>query len=568
MLALLLALLAYGPSNQLDINRADLDEIRRLPVSGDVAEGIFSYMQEYGRLGSVYELMRVDGMSSAKFEELKPLLYVSEPGTDEYRVRKVHSIQRRLASEDGPTAAAVEQWQDMLLTPLNVNRARVADLLVLDNVSLVDAVAVVKHLGTGRTITSRRDLAARVRGLSNYGYRNMRDFVSYDDVAWSGFGGNFRMSFESDDWWETEFAAGEFSSALAVLDEDTTEFREAGFTAGEVDFFRQRLLAEQADLAEAGNRSLLRNRLRVRAGSHLALGGWLDQDFAEPALLDDYKGALEVREFGPVQRVFVGDYRITIAQGLLLDNTNELRARTSDRPEGIFNDLSSNRGFGFRGGAAELGHGRFGLLGFYSTTRRDAILNPDSTVNYYITSTPRFSAFRNTLGEEDYGGSFRLDLSDLLFVPTGTRLGFNALGIGYDRDFNPSARLLDLPGDVHVLNDPNYTRLDTGRTRLFYGADFRTVIENLSFEGELAMKPSLPDGPMPGANTAIAALAKARVQYNYLYVTALWRHYDLGYDNPYNRGYTEQLRFEDTQLEKSYRLIDPAFAALQDFPMP
>ena len=49
----------------------------------------------------------------------------------------------------------------------------------------------------------------------------------------------------------------------------------------------------------------------------------------------------------------------------------------------------------------------------------------------------------------------------------------------------------------------------------------------------------------------------ARAQYNYLYLVGLFRHYDASYDNPYNRGFTEMKRFEDTPIEKSYRIIDP-----------
>ena len=77
MVLVLLLLTVYGPSNQLDINRASLDEMLELPVASCVAEGIFDYVQSYGRMNSVYDLMRVEGMSAAKLDELKPMVYVS-----------------------------------------------------------------------------------------------------------------------------------------------------------------------------------------------------------------------------------------------------------------------------------------------------------------------------------------------------------------------------------------------------------------------------------------------------------------------------------------------------------
>lgn len=568
MALLLFCLAGYSPDQQLDINRANLAELRELPVSPALAEAINDYLVDYGRLASVYDLMRVRGMDSETLEKLKPVVYVSRPGEVEARVRKIHLIQRSLASEDGPTATAVEVWQDLLFMPLNINRARVDQLIGLENVSLVDAVAVAKFRNRGDVIASRRDLASRVTGLSSYGYRNMRDFIAYDDVAWSGFGGNLRTRYDSDTWWEYAASAGQFGTALGVLEEDSVQFREAGFTPEQLGFIRARLEAERDEAAALESRGDVRHRLRMRYSRHFVAGAWLNQRLYEPGVFNGVKGYLQVQEFGPLDRLYLGDYRIALGQGLLLDNNAELRSRVHERAEGVFHDLSENPNNGFRGAAGQAGLGRFGLVGFFALNRRDAILNPDSTVNWYITTTPRYQAFRDVLGETDYGGSVRFDLSDLGFVPTGTRMAVNALGISYDREFRPDAKYIDLPGDAEVLSDPNWLGLGAGKDRLYYGTDFRTVVENVSFEGELAMKHGTHRSALADSGMQLAWLAKARAQYDYLYVTCLYRHYDIGYDNPYNRGWTEQLRLEDTPLEKDYRLIDPAFAALQNTPMP
>ena len=205
---------AYSPTNQLDINGASLDQILELPVSRELADAIFERLEEYGRFWSIYELMQVESMTSEKLEELKPLVYVSMPDREERRNRNVYRIQRLLASEEGPTASAVEDWQDLLLTPMNINRVRVDDLVRLDGVSLVDAVSVVKHLNSGQGIRSRYELGNRVSGLSSYGYRNIRDFVSYEDVGRAAFGGNYRLSYALDPEWETEAEPGEYTSTL------------------------------------------------------------------------------------------------------------------------------------------------------------------------------------------------------------------------------------------------------------------------------------------------------------------------------------------------------------------
>jgi DNA uptake protein ComE-like DNA-binding protein len=561
---LLLLLVGWSPGEQLDLARASRAEVMRLPVDSTTAERIWEYADTYGGVRSIYELMRVRGMTSAKLELLKPLIYVPSRGWEEGVENNIQRIQRRLAAEDGPTAAAVEEWQDRLLSPLNINRARVDDLLVFDRVSLVDAVAVVKFLQAGGRLGSRRDLGNQVPGLTAYGFRNLRNFVKYEDGAGAAFGGNYRVNFATDPDWDWPADAAMFAQALATLRDTATPWG-AIYAPAETAFLRRRIEAESAYLAGMRNQSAVRQRLRIRAGDKVRAGAWVLSRLYDERSIDAWKGFASVQDLGPVRRVFVGDYRLTMGQGLMLDNNSELMARTYDRAEGLFADLSENPGFGMRGVAADLAASRFGLVGFYSNTRRDAILNPDSSVNYYIVATPRYPDYRNTLGEVDYGGSLRFDLSGLGFVPTGTRLAGNLLRVQYDRPFRPLAKYLEIPGDAEELNDPNFTRLDTGTTRFYWGGDFRTVIENTSLEGEVAVRPGRGDslyGPAKGM------LFRSRTQYDYLTLTAIYRRYDVGYDNPYNRGFCEQLRFEDTPLEKSYRVLDPAFIALQEFPTP
>jgi DNA uptake protein ComE-like DNA-binding protein len=563
----------YSNTDQLDINKATLEQVRGLPVDSATAQRIYDHVREYGRILSIYDLLKVRGVTPAKLEELKPLVYVSQSDWQERARANIQRIQRRLASEEGPTAAAVEEWQDLLVTPINVNRATVDDLLVLDNVSLVDAVAVAKFQRSGGKLSGRRDLANQVPGLSPYGYRNMRNYVTYDDVKGPGFGGNLRTNYEMRPDWFVENSTAEFDQALAALADTTVPWGDTlRYLARDTAFFRQQLETNRSFLASVGDRASVRHRARLRVGDHVRVGAWAAQKLYDRRTFDAVKGFASVQDLPVLRRLMLGDYRLALGQGLLLDNTGELMARVHERPQGLFSDLGENGGFGFRGVAAEAAASRLGVVGFFSHARRDAVLNPDSTVNFYIISTPRYPSFRNNLTETDAGASLRFDLSELGPVPTGTKLSFSGLGVGYDHRFRPDARYLELPGDADTLDDPNYTMLDTGRNRLYYGADFRTVVENLSLEAEYAGRPGRDSGGnrrfMAGGSANQAYLIKARAQYDYLYLTALYRHYGVGYDNPYNRGFCEQTRFEDTPLEKTYRLIDPAYAALQEFPMP
>jgi hypothetical protein len=46
------------------------------------------------------------------------------------------------------------------------------------------------------------------------------------------------------------------------------------------------------------------------------------------------------------------------------------------------------------------------------------------------------------------------------------------------------------------------------------------------------------------------------------------RRYGLDFFNPYARSFSEQSKFDDTVVEKDYRLLDPFYSDLQDLPVP
>ena len=79
-------------------------------------------------------------------------------------------------------------------------------------------------------------------------------------------------------------------------------------------------------------------------------------------------------------------------------------------------------------------------------------------------------------------------------------------------------------------------------------------------EGEFAKLKDADDGK--------AYVIKARTLYEHIYLLAIYRHYALDYDNPYTRPFAEQAKFDDTLLEKDYRLNDPLYSQLQEYPVP
>ncbi|MCX7785598.1 MAG: helix-hairpin-helix domain-containing protein [candidate division WOR-3 bacterium] len=550
---------AFTQQKQLDINKASLNEIKQLPISELAAEKIYEYILYYGGLKSIYDLRKIKEISPEKFEELKPLIYISKPKERGEEYLNLYRIQKSLATEEGTTKTAVEEWQDKLLSPININKAGVDDLIFFENVSLIDAIAVVKHLKLGREIKSQRDLRNDVAGLSNYGYRNMRNYVAFTDPKPIKFQGNYRLFLNYGYEYETNVEEKIASISQGFNEfQEPSKFYEKGITDSDIEKYYSRMEKEREYLLSLQRRTSLTQRLRTRIGQNFVGGLRWEKSFNPTRLSDEVKGFVGTYDFLPFKKIFLGDYRVTIGQGLLLDNSAELIARTYARTRGVFGDLTSNSVFSFRGAGAEIEEGNLKGLLFYSRTLRDGIENPDGTINYYIVNEPRLPTNYKNFLETNIGGSARIDLSQISFIPEGTVIGFNSLVCRYNKSFAPDVKWIDLPGDATFFDDANYTQLYYGKQRNFYSLDFRSAIENVSFEGEYAWL----------KNAGKAILAMSRVQYEYLYLVALARHYDVNYDNPYNRGFCEQLRFEDTPLEKPYRLIDPTFSDLQYFPTP
>ncbi|MCX8014460.1 MAG: hypothetical protein N2748_00430, partial [candidate division WOR-3 bacterium] len=472
------------------------------------------------RFNSIYDLRKIKEISAEEFELIKPLIKITKKQQADETYLNIYRIQKSLATEESPTKAAIEDWQDMLLSPMNVNKATIDDLVLLENVSLIDAIAVVRHLKRGYEIKDYRDLRD-INGLSNYGFRNMRSYVAYTDPKPIKFQGNYRINLDYGYDIETE---NEPATQIASINQAYVELQEkpkfysAGFSDYDIDKYFQRLDKEYEYLNNLRHRTILSQRLRTRIGNNLITGIRWQKDFNPCVFANDIRGFVQVYNLLPVKKIFLGDFRVALGQGILLDNSSELIARTYNRSIGIFGDLTSNSLLNFRGVGGEA---NFGLpipiktLFFFSKNLRAGIDNPDGTINHYFIGKLRLPTNYHTFAENNAGFSAKLDISGIGFIPEGTQLAFNTLLCRYNKDFSPTIKWLDLPGDAIFYDDANYLQSTKGKKRDFYSFDFRTAIENVSLEGEFAKQ----------NQAGIAYLIKSRVQYEYLYVLSLFRHY-------------------------------------------
>ncbi|MDY6916248.1 MAG: competence protein ComEA, partial [Candidatus Cloacimonadota bacterium] len=346
------------------------------------------------------------------------------------------------------------------------------------------------------------------------------------------------------------------------------------------------------------------NKLRVRYGNEWKAGVMYNHNKGETNLFDSdfetfnrngkyFLGYQKRFNGNNSLKIFAGNYRVTYGEGLVMENTDFYSSRKtgfgfSKTIKGIIGDLSRTREYALRGAAAEWRSPKLNASMFISSDYKDAVVydsngdglfTDDDNMLAYITQTRSFDSdiFENTnytmapeenaFKEDIIGG--HLEYSPIL----GSSVGITAYEATYDRDFvvygPDSLRYLLMPDPddaegKYKMMDSEIAALYSTKTdsydrnyRRVYGFDWRTVINNTSFQGEYAELEV--DGNMFKLGDDPKALViSSYTQFDNLYLLSLYRNYDLGFDNPYSRGFSEHQKFDDTALDKyAHTLANP-----------
>ena len=555
-------------AQKVSINSATLEDIKTLPLSDRQATNVHEFILFQGPIENIYELGKVDNIQPGDINSLKPLISVSIKKDISSTVSRLSDRYRKVenwTSEEGANEGLVEVWLDRLAEPKNINTATWNDLMALQNVSPVDAVAVMKRIKEGE-ITYPKALRGAI-GLSYWGYRNMVDFFTYEDHDTTG---GFHM------WYNTTYKT--LPSTTSFDDE-----------VGLVD----QLSNHPGDL---------HHKLVATFGSHWKLSLATHRQLGEKVYdfkignieVPNAKWSLTYRDLDiaglKFERVILGNFSATIGQGVVFENTDFFSPRRSGyswsrRVHGVFPDISRTREYALKGAAFQAGNKYLDIMGFLSKHKRDAILNSsDSSVASLITLYPRtndgFGAdsllmpMLETLEEVTYGASARM-----ILLP-GTFIGLSAYESLYDRPIRPDIA-------TTVIADANEGKFLTsiGNTadteiaamyssygesflwdkakafRRVFGTDFSTVIRNIALQGEYGVLDK--DGDMNiDSSDPRAFVFSGYAQFNNYSLLVVYRDYDLGFDNPYQRSFSNYQRYKGSIFEDTFYLEDPIYGFL------
>jgi len=557
-------MLSLAWANQVDINNASLADLQDLPLSEGQQLAVFEYVQYHGPLESIYELVNVADLDHLDIEVLKRKL-VLKPDEDAATNTRLQDQYRKVedwTSTEGASEGLMELWLERLAEPINVNTASYDDLVSFQNVSPIDAVAVLKLRAEVDSIGSARWLRNAI-GLSYYGYRNLREFVRYTEPE----GGQWHV------W---------YNMVMKSIPSTNSSEEESGnlfVASGPPDIIHKFSFS---------------NSQHWKAG--LSYNRQLGEDhrYFGDSNIPEVKASFTVSnfDFGPLHldRMVLGNFSATIAQGLVMQSTDFRSPRYSGygwnkRVNGIFSDLSRTQEFALRGvGIQGSAFDKLKLMGFISKNDRDAILNSDGgSFTSLISMYPRrdYGYFvQDTLGmlnaveEVTYGGNIRYE-----FAP-GTFLGVSTYESLYDKELKPdplvtlidpsnTGLFLNSSGNgadtevaaMHASSAASSLWEDAKANRRVQGLEFSTVISNLALQMEWAVLDK--DSEIGSVkNDPQALVANAYLQFDNFNFMVLYRDYDLGFDNPYQRSFSNYQRYKSSIFEDYYYLKNPAFAFL------
>jgi len=558
---MLLATLVAAP---VDINNASLDDLLDLPLNEGQRQAVYEYVQYHGPLESIYELVNVPELEQGDIESLKALLILKpdENASTNTRLQDQYRKVEDWTSTEGASEGLMELWLERLAEPINVNTATYDDLVSFQNVSQIDAVAVLKLRAEVDSIGDARWLRNAI-GLSYYGYRNLREFVTYSEPE----GGQWHV------W---------YNMVMKTIPSTNSTEEEAN---------QLFIVKSPPDILHKLSFS---NSRHWKAG--LSYNRHLGEDhrYFNDGSIPEMKMSLTLsdHDLGPLHldRLVLGNFSATFGQGLVMQSTDFRSPRYSGygwnkRVNGIYSDLSRSQEFALRGAGVQGSlFGNLKLTAFASKNDRDAILNADGeSFTSLITMYPRGDYgyyVQDTLGmlnaveEVTYGGNVRYE-----FTP-GTYLGFSSYESLYDKELRPDPLLtLILPANTGLFLNSSGNGADTEvaamhassaasslwgaakANRRVQGLEFNTVISNLALQLEWAVLDKDSE-ILSVKNDPRALVANAFLQFDNFNFMVLYRDYDLGFDNPYQRSFSNYQRYKSSIFEDYFYLKNPAFAYL------
>jgi len=555
-------------SQSIKINDCSIEDLKVLPLSKEKIESIHEYVSKSESIEEIFDLLNIDNITVEDIHKIKAFIVVDKQEDSQYiknKKKSSYKLERWLGAE-GNSEGLSEIWLDYFFEPQNINTMTRDQLFNLPNLSPIDVVAILKQKERG--VIKGTFQLKNSPNLSYWGYKNLVDFINYKDTEKKG--------------WHMHFSSMIRTTPVSTSSEDEApEF-----------VYQSKFYPEQF------------YKLRVNFSNYWQVGYAYHRNMGESHSVINPKAHLmyEKNSNTSYYKIIVGAFTAAFGQGVVLENSDYFSPRRtghgfSKRALGLNPDLTRSDQYQFNGLALHVSNRLINASWFTSFHSRDAIINQDGSFTTLINMEPRlpygytnnkdkiFGSMINSVNEMTFGGNLR-------FNPTlESMIGFTFYESQYDRVLDPQVILSitggeddfepeldetndydDYSGDAFFNNkitnsaDAEINNLyssesessvwkDAMSTRRVVGAEFSIVKKNISIQGEYGeIRTELLDKDRPSA-----WVVNLFGQFNDLSYLILFRDYDLDFDNPYQRSFSNYQRYKTTIFEDSYWLEDPIF---------
>ncbi len=567
---IIIIMASIGFTQKINLNNDDLNKMHALNLSIEQLNEIIEYRQRVGTIHDIYELLTIPNISIEDIHSIRSYITieVNQKSTFEKDMQKASYKLGRWISNEGNSEGLSETWLDRFYEPQNINDMTYDDLMLLPNLSPIDVTAVLKQKKRGY-INGNFELK-NSPGISYWGYKNLIDFVRFENINNDKKNIHFRFN---------------------------TLIRSMPITSNPEELYKFSITYE--------------NNLKIGLTYHKQMG--------QPDSIFTFKKFVQTDNLKlfnklTINRIILGNYTASFGQGVLFESSDNFSPRRtgfgfSKRAEGIHGDLTRSSQYVLYGIAMQASYENIRATLFTSRHPRDAIINGDGSFTSLIVMQPRLPLGEtgeithplvNSLNEMTWGTNIR-------FSPMiGTNIGFTFFESLYDRphipqiintitggddDLEPELHICgddddnclgddydDYSGDAYYLNyitnsaDSEVAAMDASiakselwnEAQSFFrarGFNFSTVINNISIQGEYGEM--LKDQKLfLFGRSPSAFVLSTYAQFDNLNLLVLYRNYDLHYDNPYQRSFSNYQRFKTSILEDVYWLEDPIFSFL------
>ena len=493
-----------------------------------------------------------------------------------------YKLERWFSSE-GNSEGLSDVWLDRYLEPRDINLMNYDDIMSLPSLSPIDANAVIKQKERGR-IDGEFQLK-NSPGITYYGYKNLKDFINFDTHGTN----QFHLRYSSLVRTTPITTNPDSDESILLIDHSASNTPE---------HFHKISLSYMY----GNNQSILKTGMLFSQHMGQSKDVYTFKKYAELSYISLFKNLFQIDHF------VIGNFTASFGQGVVFESTDYFSPRRSGygftkRNDGIRSDNTRSSQYVLNGFGLQLSNEFLRIIYFSSESPRDAILNEDGeSFTCLISMQPRqawgvnndstkiYSSLISSVNERTAGFNARLGKGGNFIGGTYYRSLYDKFIIpmpietilGSDDDDNPEYDVSDFDdysGDAFYLsyitnsadseieamyqsspNNINSSWAEAKSYRHVVGIDFSTTIKNIVFQGEIARMPM--SGDFISIDNPQAMVINAYAQFDNINFLALYRNYDLEFDNPYQRSFSNYQRYKTSIFEDTYWLEDPIYGFL------